>query len=160
MPAVQLIGYRTERGQHSIVSQSILPLATHLEQIPLGRNDYLFGVAILYVTTSINARRTSRIVFTDVTVEAFAQSTTRDSKTFTGYGGRSYTFTNWAHKGYDQSSDGRVSDSYFQVSAGRVRIKSTRINGSNLELEFENTHVSTTAWLTVDIEYRVSRRQP
>ena len=117
---------------------------------------------MIYVPGSVPSRprRTSRILVTIIETESLAESTNIDSKTFRGYGGRIYTFTNWAHKGYHDADDGRLSDSWFHATGGSIRILSGVINGTDLDLTFRNTHSSAVGQLTVDVEYRMSRRQP
>jgi len=161
MAESRLVGFRTERGTHSVVGQSIAAASTYTVQVPLGRADYRFGVAVLVVPNSVAALpgRAMFVMFTDASANGVAQSHTRDSTTIFGYENRPYTFTNWSTKGYYKGVDPALSDAYFDTFGSYIRLNSAIINGSNLEFEFYNAGPGART-LTINISYRSIRTPP
>jgi len=154
-----------QRGRASI-SDSIPAAGTKTIQVSLDRSDYNIGMLFLGLpnTVSLTSRRrvTAGILFTDDADDAVSQATKLAWTTIPSYpSGLPYTVTVWRHSWYSYSDDAFLSERYFGGGGGGtatpVRIDSCRINGSNLEITFSNSHATVAANLIFEAEWRVWR---
>lgn len=155
------------RGRASAASQAMSGSGssspTFLLSIPLGRTDYKTGVALIQtpstVTGALQQRTIASLYFTDVLSDAVSQAMVRSSLTFTGYNGdAATTLVDWRLSAYFYDVDSKLSDAAFGDSDTQefIQISSAQINGSNLEIIFNNTSAGSQVF-TAHVEYRVQK---
>lgn len=161
------IGPVFERGRSTVVNQIVAGNTTYTHTIALSRSTFLRGfllVRVPFVGTVAGGmqRRNASIYITTALADAVSQATATDTVSIPAYpSGILYTVFQWKHKSYFYDAEAKLSDTVFQrqdaptsTSTG-LRITSARINGSNIEIAFENTHPSVPRTLEVEIEWRV-----
>lgn len=151
-----------QRGRTSLSDQSIAAASTFLWQIPLNRSDYEVGTGILGLPVSIanttNRRNTASLFFTTVASQTVAQSSARTSHSISTYpSGAIVVVTTWPFRFYAADLDSLLSAAEFAagVTDTLVQIKSARINGTNLEIEIQNTHGTLARTFSGELEWRV-----
>lgn len=151
-----------QRGRASISGQSVAALSTFTWQIALNRSDYTHGEGLLYLPVSIahvNNRRNGAILkFTTTASQAIALSTVVTTYSIATYpSGGVVTVVVPPLRGYSQSIDGLLSATNFGagVSDTLMQIDDCQINGSNLEIQIENTHATLARTFTAELEWAV-----
>lgn len=126
-----------ERGKFD--DEFTLPASsTVTRQYTLGRSDFEIGFLVLYAVSPMTSSR-RRILFECcfTTVDNDAVSKATEIETYSIYG---YLIDTWRLKGYDREVDNYLGEAeWYQLSNRRSRPKDVRINGSNLEIDWENT---------------------
>lgn len=141
-------------GSFTVTNQAVPTNSTWLLQVALGRSDYKQGYLIFYQPNSLVSLRLRRkgvfITFSTVASEAISRANGVNYDSVYGY-----TVEHQWVKGYSYRVDSVLSDYVFSTVGAYIRINSCRINGSNLEIEFQCT--GTGRLLSIEGQYYVQR---
>jgi hypothetical protein len=141
--------FKIERVVQDVINQVIPAASNWTQSIPLGRSDYTHGdlvVANSALASRVNNRRSAGY-YKFTTLVQDAQGLGADIAT--NMISLCVYYDRW-NAGYAYRNDTKLSNAFFDIAgSGTILLLSIRINGSNLELIWQNNHPLQPATLTV-----------
>lgn len=137
-----------QRVQAQIRNQNISGGSTYTWQIALNRNDYNKGDLAMNIPNQGGKRwRAGYYKFGDTVNEGQGHGPELASNVIS----LCVYYDRW-NGGYAYRNEGKLSSGNWNVGAWPVQLNTIRVNGSNLELVFQNNHATQTAVISLDLE--------